>query len=140
MKEKDKAITYFRKGYNCAQAVLLAAAGESEVTAKAAAAFGGGMGRMQKTCGAVTGAYIYFGLKYGTTRQPQEDDKLKVYDKVRQFSRLFMERNGSDQCSELLGEDLNSSEGMARIRELDLHTRVCEKCVTDAMDIIGQME
>lgn len=140
MEEKDKAIIYFRKGYNCAQAVLLAAAGESEVTAKAAAAFGGGMGRMQNTCGAVTGAYIYFGLKYGIALQPQENDKLKVYDKVRQFSRLFKERNGSDQCSELLGEDLNSPEGMARIRELDLHQRVCEKCVTDAIDIIKQLE
>jgi C_GCAxxG_C_C family probable redox protein len=139
MKEKENALSYFREGYNCAQAVLMACAGKSDTHAKAAAPFGGGMGRMQKTCGAVTGAYLCFGFKYGTNGLPDEEDKIQVYDRVREFNKLFTGRNGTDLCSELLGEDLNSPEGKARIKENDLHARVCEKCVTDAVEIILQL-
>jgi C_GCAxxG_C_C family probable redox protein len=140
MNKKERAISYFRKGYNCSQAVLMACAGENEATAKAAAAFGGGMGRMQKTCGAVTGAYLWFGMKYGAAGLPEENDKMKVYNRAREFNRIFVERNSTDLCSELLGEDLNTPEGKSRIKEKDLHTSVCEKCITDAIGIIGQIK
>jgi C_GCAxxG_C_C family probable redox protein len=136
MNKKDKAISYFREGYNCSQAVLMACAGEGEATAKAAAAFGGGMGRLQKICGAVTGAYIYFGMNYGVAGLPQEDDKIQVYERVKRFDKAFVERNGTDLCSELLGEDLNTPDGKTRIRERGLHEKVCEKCITDAIEII----
>lgn len=139
MNKKDKAISYFREGYNCSQAVLMACAGEVEATAKAAAAFGGGMGRLQKTCGAVTGAYIYFGMNYGASGLPQENDKMQVYERVKSFNKAFVERNGTDLCSELLGEDLNTPDGKARIKERGLHEKVCEKCITDAIEIIEKI-
>jgi len=140
MKRKDKAIRYFREGYNCSQAVLLACAGESETNARVSAAFGGGMGRLQKTCGAVTGAYIFFGMKYGAPGLPKENDKTQVYDRVKSFNRMFVERNGTDLCYGLLGEDLNTTEGKAKIREQDLHAKVCEKCISDSIDIIEQIQ
>ena len=136
MEKKEAALRYFRAGYNCAQSVILACAGERDDLTRAAAAFGGGMGRLQKTCGAVTGAYIFFGLNWASPGLPGEEDKLKVYERVRSFNRLFRERNGTDLCSELLGEDLNTDEGRARIKELRLTERVCEKCITDAIEII----
>lgn len=136
MEKKDRAIRYFREGYNCSQSVLMACAGESINTVKAAAAFGGGMGRLQKTCGAVTGAYIYFGMQFGAPELPLEADKLRVYDRVKEFNRMFVERNGTDLCSGLLGEDLNTPEGKERIKERDLHGKVCEKCICDAIDIV----
>ena len=140
MKRKDKAIRYFREGYNCSQAVLLACAGESETNARVSAAFGGGMGRLQKTCGAVTGAYIFFGMKYGAPGLPKENDKTQVYDRVKRFNRMFVERNGTDLCYGFLGEDLNTTEGKAKIRERDLHAKVCEKCISDSIDIIEQIQ
>lgn len=136
MEKKEAALRYFRAGYNCAQSVVLACAGEREDLTRAAAAFGGGMGRLQKTCGAVTGAYICFGVNLASPGLPGEEDKLRVYERVRSFNRLFRERNGTDLCSELLGEDLNTDEGRARIKELRLTERVCEKCITDAIEII----
>ncbi len=139
MNKTDRAIRYFRAGYNCSQAVLLACAGEDREAAKTAAAFGGGMGRMQKTCGAVTGAYIWFGLAYGTQDIPQENDKVRVYDRVREFNRLFTEKNGTDQCSELLGYDLNSREGKESISKLGLTEKVCEKCIRDSVEIIESL-
>jgi C_GCAxxG_C_C family probable redox protein len=139
MNKKDKAIGFFREGYNCSQAVLMACAGESEATVKAAAAFGGGMGRLQKTCGAVTGAYIWFGMNYGVSGLPEESDKIRVYDRVKRFNEAFTERNGTDICGELLGENLNTPEGKARIKERGLHEKVCEKCITDAIEIIEEI-
>jgi C_GCAxxG_C_C family probable redox protein len=136
MNTKEKAIRHFREGFNCSQSVLMACAGESEAMVKAGAAFGGGMGRLQKTCGAVTGAYIWFGLAYGSEGLPGEDDKARVYDKVREFNRIFVARNGSDLCSELLREDLNTPNGKSRIAQRGLTESICEKCITDAIDII----
>jgi C_GCAxxG_C_C family probable redox protein len=140
MNKTDKAIRLFRDGYSCSQAVLMAFAGESGAAAMASAAFGGGMGRLQKTCGAVTGSYIWFGMAYGTPGLPTESDKARVYDRVREFNRIFTERNGTDQCSELLGEDLNSREGKKRIAQRGLTETVCEKCIRDAVEIIGSLE
>jgi C_GCAxxG_C_C family probable redox protein len=139
MNKKDKAISYFREGYNCSQAVLMACAGEGEANVKAAAAFGGGMGRLQKTCGAVTGAYIWFGMNYGSSGLPQENDKIQVYERVKSFNKAFVERNGTDLCSELLGENINTPDGRARIKERGLHERICEKCIIDAIEIIEKI-
>lgn len=136
MNTRDKAISYFRAGFNCSQSVLMACTGDIESAAMSAAAFGGGMGRMQKTCGAVTGAYIWFGMAYGEEGLSVEEHKAKVYDKVREFNRIFVARNGSDQCSELLGEDFNTPDGKANIAQKGLTEKVCEKCITDTIEII----
>ena len=39
-----------------------------EMALKVSGAFGGGMGHLGETCGAVTGAFMLIGLKYGKTR------------------------------------------------------------------------
>ena len=118
----------------------MACAGESGETARAAAAFGGGMGRLQKTCGAVTGAYIWFGMAHGAPGLPSESDKTAVYGRVKEFNRIFTARNGTDQCSELLGEDLNTPEGKENISRKGLSRKVCEKCIIDAIEIIESLE
>ena len=136
MEKKDKAIGYFRAGYNCAQSVVMAFAGEGNSAARSASAFGGGMGRMQQTCGAVTGAYIVFGLTHGTAGLPTEEDKRLIYGRVRAFRREFLKMNGTDLCSELLGEDINTPEGKAAIKEKELTEKVCEKCILNAVEIL----
>lgn len=140
MKKTDKGIKYFRDGYSCSQSVLMAFTGESGDSARVAAAFGGGMGRMQKTCGAVTGAYLWFGMAYGAPGLPEESDKTRVYGRVKEFNRIFTERNGIDICSELLGEDLNDPEGKKNIETRGLTQKVCEKCIRDAIQIIESLE
>jgi C_GCAxxG_C_C family probable redox protein len=137
MNKTEMAISYFRAGYNCSQSVLMAFAGNGDAEAKVSAAFGGGMGRLQKTCGAVTGAYIWFGTAYGAPGAPTDNDRHEVYRRVREFDRIFNERNGTDQCSELLGESLSSPEGKENIARKGLTEKVCEKCIRDAIEIIG---
>ena len=138
MKRKEKAIGYFRNGYNCAQSVVLAFAGEHDSVVRTATAFGGGIGRMQQTCGAVTGAYIVFGLSQKAPGLPSEADKLLIYELVRAFRQEFVKRNGTDTCKDLLGEDLNTPEGKEAIKSKELTSRVCEKCIRDAVEIIEQ--
>ena len=61
-----RGMDYFKNGYNCSQAVVSAFADiynlDSEMALRIAASFGGGMGRMRLTCGAVSGMSILAGL------------------------------------------------------------------------------
>jgi len=140
MDNKDRALSFFREGYNCAQAVALTFTGQDSDTAKAAAGFGGGMGRMQKTCGALTGAYILFGRRHGTAGLPSEEEKKKVYDLIRKLNMKFVERNGTDLCSDLLGEDINTPDGKSAIKSKGLTAKVCEKCISDVVEIIEKID
>ena len=69
MNRVDTAAGLHGQGANCAQAVLCAFAGElgldAETAMRAATGFGGGMGRLAGTCGAVTGAIMAIGLARG---------------------------------------------------------------------------
>lgn len=63
---KDKAIQSFQSGMNCAQAVVTAYADrlkfDPDLAAGLSCGFGGGMGRLQQTCGALTGAFMVLGI------------------------------------------------------------------------------
>jgi hypothetical protein len=66
MNHSDSAAALFSQGLSCSQAVFSEYAGEygldKDAASKIASGFGGGMGRMGLTCGAVTGAYIVIGF------------------------------------------------------------------------------
>ena len=69
MNRSEIALDYFSKGFNCAQSVLISCADilkiEEEKALRIASGFGGGMGGMQETCGAVTGAFMVIGYLKG---------------------------------------------------------------------------
>ena len=64
----EKSANYFKNGFNCAQAVLAAFAEgfglSEEMALKVATQFGGGA-RKGEMCGAVSGALMVLGLKFG---------------------------------------------------------------------------
>jgi C_GCAxxG_C_C family probable redox protein len=136
MNRKEKALEFHKMGYNCAQAVLLAFYGENDPYIRIASGFGGGMGRLQKTCGAVTGAFMVIGLQQAPSGLPDDETKTKIYSLVRSFDKEFIRICGTDQCSELLGEDLNSEEGRKRIKEKGLSESVCDKCISTAVALL----
>ena len=55
MNRREKAMNYFKEGYNCAQAVVLAYSDllemDESTLAKLSSSFGGGFGRMREICG-----------------------------------------------------------------------------------------
>ena len=88
-----RAEEYFKAGYNCAQAVVMAfddvMEQSPEMLARLAAPFGGGMGRMRQVCGAVSGAFILAGLKYGyTDPNGREENAEAVMEKSQESPPL----------------------------------------------------
>lgn len=108
--------------HNCAQAIVSTYAdiiGLDETTAKIIAnAFGGGMGNMEGTCGALVGAGIVLGL--ATT------DRAKSRAGMRQVMMRFQERNGATQCKLLKGVGTN------------IALRECSGCVADAAELLEE--
>jgi C_GCAxxG_C_C family probable redox protein len=139
----EQAVNVFREGSNCSQAVISVYAEDfglsRENALKISSGFGGGMGRMAKTCGAVTGAFMVLGLKYGNADIHDKESRERIYGLVREFARLFENRNGSIVCRELLDCDISKPEGAATAKENGLFATVCPKLVGDATEILEEM-
>ena len=93
MTRKEQAMTYFKAGYNCAQAVFLTFSdltGFDEKTAlHISAPFGGGFGRQREVCGAVSGAAMALGSVVAATDGSDAESKQKNYELVREFADRF---------------------------------------------------
>ena len=101
---------------NCAQAVLTAYAEDCKISKDTALSvsvgFGGGMGRLQETCGAVSGAIMVLGLVSDFKEGDNRDKINDVYAKVRGFVEEFKKEKGTVNCRDLLGGcDILSEEG-----------------------------
>lgn len=142
MNAADRAERLFRGPCNCCQAVLGSIApdlGLDEKTAtRLGTAFGGGMGRMGGVCGAVTGAFLALGMKFGDGEAGAEP-KEHVYGLVRSFVQEFRELHGSILCRELLGCEIGTPEGMAEAREKGLFDTICVRFVRDSVDISNRL-
>jgi len=143
MNEVENAVSCFSEGFMCSQAVLAAYAEQlgldREAALKVSAAFGGGMGRMGETCGAVTGAFMVMGLKYGRTAVQDAQAHEKTTRLVREFVDRFKSVNGSIVCRELLGCDLSTPDGVETFVNKKLRDTLCTKLVRDAVEIVGQL-
>ena len=88
--KEDKAIQSFRSGFNCAQAVLTTYSDDLDLDNNLAMSiscgFGGGMGRLQETCGAVTGSFIVLGIYNSNRFEDNKDKKEETYSMIQQFS------------------------------------------------------
>ena len=138
----EQAVERFNNGFNCSQAVLSSYSEQFGLDCdrafKVAAGFGGGM-RMSETCGAVTGAFMVLGLKYGNTTAQDQQAKEKTYEMILEFTNRFKVRNGSVVCRELLGCDINTQEGRKKARDKDLFSTVCPEMVKNAAEILEEM-
>ena len=142
MSHVERAVRRFAEGFNCSQAVFSAYAeqlGLDEETAmKIAAGFGGGMGRLGRTCGAVTGAFMVLGLRYGRG-SPDAAAKDRIYARIQEFADRFNARNGSLTCKGLLGLDISTPEGHEAARKKQLFTTTCPRFVRDAAEVLEEI-
>jgi hypothetical protein len=79
---------------------------------------------------------MVIGLQQAPSGLPDDETKTKIYSLVQSFDREFIKICGTDQCSELLGEDLNTEEGRNRIKEKGLSDSVCNKCIALAVTLL----
>ncbi|HAF60142.1 MAG TPA: hypothetical protein DCK81_03265, partial [Clostridiales bacterium UBA9856] len=99
---------YFMNHIHCSQIVLMewaeALGYTKEEAARIAAPFGGGMFNGD-TCGAVAGAMLAIGMKYGHSEPGDIEGDEKMREKVAEFNRRFTEAKGSTICRDLIGYD-----------------------------------
>lgn len=94
----------------------------------------------ESTCGAVTGALMALGLKYGKGSEDPEERKTATYMKVKEFLAEFAEHNGSIICRELLqGLEMNNPADHNKIIDLRLFDTLCEKYVADSVKITEKL-
>ena len=144
MKEiEEKAIRSFKSGLNCSQAVLSAYSDklnfDYNLALSVACGFGGGMGRLQETCGAVTGSYMVLGIYNCRKFSDNKDRKEETYSMIQQFSEKFKQINGTTDCISLLKIDLKTEEGQRYAKDNNLFETVCEKCISDSIGIVEEL-
>ncbi len=108
-----------------------------EAAMKIGNSFGGGMGLMGGTCGAVTGAFIIIGLKHGQANSEDKESKKKTYELIEKFVREFKSRNDTIICRELIGFDIGSKN-----KPQDSGQIISEKCpnyIRDAAELIEEI-
>lgn len=142
MKDK-KAAQKFLEGYNCAQSVVSTFSEEfglkEKLALKMATGLGAGVNYQGKTCGAVLGAFIILGLRYGVEDADDQEGKQKLRTRLDQFSEDFSAEYGSLQCSGILGLDVSKEEELNELREKNAFKEICPGVVETAAGIVQKM-
>ena len=143
MNRSERAKELFLSGYNCAQSVLLSFADDlkfsKELAQKMAAGFGGGMGKTQETCGAVTGAIMVLGMMKGEEVNNNDELKSRTYGAVQDLTSQFVAAYKSTKCRDLIGCDLNTPEGAEKFKEEKIMETLCAPCVEKAVQIVEKL-
>lgn len=95
---------------SCSQAILSVYGKyfglSEELALKLASSFGGGMGHMGNTCGAVTGAFMVLGGLVYEINNP--NTRNEIYNLIQEFTRRFLSEHESINCRDLLGYDIST--------------------------------
>jgi C_GCAxxG_C_C family probable redox protein len=143
MNHSELAVETFKQGYSCAQAVLTAYAPslglERSDAIRVAGGFGGGMGRMGLTCGALTGAIMVLGLGHAAQDPQDLAAKEATYARVRELVARFKAKHGRSGCRELIGCDISTPEGYQQARDEGVFVTHCRGYVRDACEILDRL-
>jgi len=139
----DMAVEIFGKGFSCAQAVFSSHAADFGVDVtmakKIAGAFGGGMAHNGEVCGAVTGAFMLIGLKYGKCIEGDDDAKAKTYKLASEYIERFKREFGSINCTDLLKYDLSIEKEAEKAKELGLFKTFCPILVKRSVELVEKI-
>lgn len=139
--KSDLAVDYLQRGYMCSESIVLAFADDfkfcRETAAKISGGFGGGMAQ-GKICGAVTGAVMVIGLKYGAGFKRCQYSKELCFFVTQEFSHRFISRRKTLECNEILlmnNVDFKNPDEMIKLRE----KKICINVVKDAVEILEEL-
>lgn len=127
--EELMALQKFKEGYNCSQSIFYhyaeRAGLSTDLALRLATGFGGGMGRKQEVCGALSGGILVISALYGMGNNQSKEQQYTVYKKVREFLEEFQNRTGEILCRNLLdGCNLLEANGQQRFNDENMK----EKC------------
>ena len=127
----EETIARHDKGFNCAQAVACTycdlVGADEETMFRMTEALGLGMGGMQGTCGAISGALALVGLLNSSGDLENPTTKAKTYGLNKEILENFQKRNGSVICHELKGI------GTGKV------LRSCPDCIMDACEFFENL-
>jgi C_GCAxxG_C_C family probable redox protein len=134
----EKANKLHLDGYNCSQAVLLVLyeymypEEKNPIIPKIASGFGGGLGRCGNVCGALTGAIMATGLKYGANEINQQK-KLETYARIQVLLKQFQKEHGNLMCRDLIKYDLTNPEQLAKAVKEKVFETQCSRFIKAAI-------
>lgn len=139
MTKAERALELYGSNFNCSQAVLTAFAADfgldEQLTLKIGTPLGSGA-RSGEVCGAISGALMVLGLKYGQCRSEDHEGKARAYAVTDEFIRRFRDIRSSIICRDLLDYDLSKPEDMAIIKEQNLFRTLCPRIIADAVEVL----
>jgi C_GCAxxG_C_C family probable redox protein len=143
MSDIDDAVADFEDGLNCCQTILKTYGGLLGIARESAlrlgTGFGGGIARHGAVCGAVSGAVMVIGIKYGMTHKNDTEAKDKTYELVSEFIDKFKTKHNSIICKDLLGCDLSTPEGKEQAKNEDKFKKECPEFVRTAAEILEKV-
>lgn len=139
----DFALKCFSEGFSCSQAVLISHCEElgldRETALKVSGAFGGGMGHIGEACGAVTGALMLIGLKYGKYKAEDSESKERTYAFVKKYTDEFKAKHGSIRCKDLIKFDVSIREEWMKAREAGVFKTICPGLIKDSIEMVEKV-
>lgn len=103
----EMARAFFKKGYNCCQAVVLAYSDviglDEDTIATISSGFGGGYARLREVCGCVSGMTLVAGAALPANVPADMERRGANYKLTQKLAAQYREENGSIICRELLG-------------------------------------
>jgi C_GCAxxG_C_C family probable redox protein len=143
MTKANDAVTLFQEGFTCSQAVLSVFAEDfglgRETALRISQGFGAGIAYTDSICGALSGAVMVIGLRYGRIRADDTAAKEKTYAVVREFLRKFKARHGSVACTGLLGYNLSDPQQVAEVKKNKVVMARCPAFVRDAVKLVEKV-
>ena len=138
----EKAAELFVSGCNCSQAVFGAFAEDCgidfETALRLSSSFGGGMGRLRETCGAVTGMFMVAGLLKGYADTSNKEAKDNHYKLIQELANEFKSVYQTYNCNELLG-NIGKGTYVSAPRTAEYYkTRPCVNFVVTAAEILDK--
>lgn len=144
MNHKQTARNLFLSGCSCSQAVFAAFADDlgidQDTALRLASSFGGGMGGMRETCGAVSGMLMVAGLRWGYSEVGNLEVKTAHYVRVRSLIEGFKAEHKTIVCRELL-KHLGTLKKDPSARTAEYYkVRPCVLFVETAARLLDEME
>ncbi len=132
------AARYHDMGFNCCESMLAGLCdflGEkNQLVPRIATGFGGGIGHTGDICGAVSGAVMALGVKFGRSSAEEKEKRDTLYLMVEKFLKEVHKELGSIDCFDLIGMKLNSDEGMKLYRQNKLGKK-CHRIIEQVEEL-----
>ena len=123
------------EGFLCSEAVFKAIACAQGITSewipKVATGFAAGIGRSGEVCGAVSGAVLGLGLKYGRNSPKETPPGRRPYWYATELIQTIRERKGVVTCAGVLGLDLNDSGDLETYDKFDHWNTTCRELIKE---------